>query len=172
MAYYRLTTILGYLLMAVALIVFTGFVLLFIFVNGFFGHKLIFNTWAGCFLGSIISFQMRTLAVDNLTERISKRGQVATARVLEVANVGGRHMGKRAVAYWLQLKVEVLPIPGVSEGHETYIEQLVTPNAEAWLKVGATVPIKYDPKLKLAMIDHMEAYSRLRPGLQFRWRWR
>ncbi|MBV7481800.1 hypothetical protein [Bordetella sp. BOR01] len=170
MIYYRLTTVFGYLLMAVALIVLAGYLLLFIFVSGFFGHKLIFNTWAGCFIASIVLFQIRSLVVDNLTERISRHGQAATAQVLAMAHVGGRHMGKRAVADWRQLKVKVLPMPGISDGRETYIEQLFAPNAVAWLKEGATVPIKYDADLKLAMIDHTDAYSRLRPGLQFRWR--
>ncbi|OZI52680.1 hypothetical protein [Bordetella genomosp. 4] len=170
MALYRLATVFGYVLLIGAVAFFIGYFALMVLVTGFFGNESVLKWAMGAFFLGILLFQARALVVDFLAERVVKHGVRTTGRVVAVEHSGKQEVGDRVWADWYQVIVQMAPLPGLTGERQAHIEQLFMKGATAWLKQGATVPIKYAPDLRLAIIDHEQAYPRLHAGSQFAWR--
>ncbi|MBO1111816.1 hypothetical protein [Bordetella petrii] len=164
MIYYHLTGLLGYVLIIGSAACFLVYVALLVSITGFFGNEHAYNIILACFFAGIMLFQLRSLLVDFISEHVFKSGTRVAGKILAAENCG-RQGGDND--RWYQLVVELEPSQATLSGRDVYIEQLFKERAAEWLKQGAQVPVRYSPRMRLAIIDHEDAYQRLHAGPQF-----
>jgi len=164
MIYYYLAGFLGYALMIGAVVCFVVYVAMLVSIINFFGNELAYKIILGCFLVGIMFFQLRSLIVDFISERVHKSGARIGGTILAAENCG--HQGGDN-DQWYQLIVELEPSAQTPAQRDVYIEQLFKERATEWLKKGQKVSVRYSPGMRLAIIDHEDAYQRLHAGPQF-----
>lgn len=167
MMYYRLATIVGYGLMAAAIVSFGFYLAALIVVSSYMGDGPIYTTMVGCLIGGIFFLQTRALFTASVAERLTREGEATTAQVLSVVIFGERDMDEEEFADWYRLIVRLAPFPGMEQGRHLYIEQLFQKRAGDWLVPGVTVPVRYSRSMGVALVEHEDAFPRLHVGRQF-----
>lgn len=167
MIYYHLAGFLGYVLIIGSVACFLGYVALLVLITGFFGNEQAYQTILVCFFVGIMLFQLRSLLVDFISEHVFKSGKQVPGQILQAENCGQQGGDNDQ---WYQLMVQLDQSDGIPAVHAVYIEQLFKECAKKWLKPGARVAVRYAPKMRLAIVDHADAYQRLHAGPQFSWR--
>lgn len=164
MIYYTLAGVVGYALVVGATVCFLVYVGMLATLSNFFGNEHAYKIILVCFFVGIMFFQLRSLIVDFISERLVKTGVQASGTVLVAENCGKQGGDNDQ---WFQLRVAVTPSTDLPQPREVYIEQLFKESALQWLKPGVAVGIRYSPKWRLAIVEHADAYPRLHAGPQF-----
>jgi len=164
MIYYYLVGLLGYALMIGSVVCFLVYVAMLVSITTFFGNEHAYKIILVCFLVGVMFFQLRSLVVDFISEHVFKSGVRMPGTILAAEHCGEQGGDKDQ---WYQLLVELEPPEGIRLEQAVYIEQLFKECATAWLKKGTSVFVKYSPSMRLAIIDHDDAYQRLHAGPQF-----
>ncbi|HYG42533.1 MAG TPA: hypothetical protein VEA17_06395 [Bordetella sp.] len=166
MIYYFLAGFVGYVLMIGSVVCFLVYVGMLASISNFFGNEHAYKIILVCFFVGVMFFQLRSLIVDFISEHLFKTG-VPTSGTILVAENCGQQGGE--YDQWYQLRVRLNPSAGAPTGRDVYIEQLFKKRATEWLKQGANVPVRYSAKMRLAIIEHEDAFQRLHAGPQFSW---
>ena len=164
MIYYYLAGLLGYALMIGSVVCFLVYVAMLVSITNFFGNEHAYKIILACFIVGVMFFQLRSLVVDFISEHVFKSGVRMSGTILAAEQCGEQGGDKDK---WYQLLVELRPPDGTPVEQTVYIEQLFKACATAWLKQGANVFVKYSPGMRLAIIDHEDAFQRLHAGPQF-----